>query len=459
MGGVTQTNSSNIADADGTTDVFNFTFFAFNTDHVKVYSVLDDVFTELTSGFTITVNAGGAGGNVTFTTPPADAVGSILVRREMPYTQATEFNDLVRSKESSIETALNILALQIQQLKEDVDRSIKYTEGAEATDTTLEAPTDGYALVYDGTTGAIKAGVALEDIETAQTYATAAAASATQAQNYAAALTATSTTSRTMATGSLTLTASTGKAFVSGQYIVVSSDAAPSTNFMDAQITSYDSSTGELVFTVSQVTGSGTYADWTIGLSGPKGETGATGPTGAGTGDMLGSNNLSDLTDAATARGNLGLGSASLADLIDEDDMASDSATDAPSQQSVKAYIDALIASVGGLTESKSSWTAMTAGAASAFNHGFAGQPKIIQLWLKCISSGYGFTADQEFPADSATPVTYNSTRGVVIYDVTSSQVKTVVGTYGYLFLYNPSTGAGVAPPFANFQYQIRAYY
>ena len=46
---------------------------------------------------------------------------------------------------------------------------------------------------------------------------------------------------------------------------------------------------------------------------------------------------------ASGARTNLGLGSAAVADLIDEDNMASDSAVAVPSQQSVKAYVDAAL--------------------------------------------------------------------------------------------------------------------
>ena len=61
----------------------------------------------------------------------------------------------------------------------------------------------------------------------------------------------------------------------------------------------------------------------------------------AGGGDMLSSNNLSDIDDASQGRLNLGLGSAAVRNLIDEDNMSSDSATALPSQQSVKAYVDA----------------------------------------------------------------------------------------------------------------------
>lgn len=106
------------------------------------------------------------------------------------------------------------------------------------------------------------------------------------------------------------------------------------------------------------------------------------GSAGAGTGDMLAANNLSDVADADTALSNLGgmtaginlfkgtttaqlqsdilddlagltqatdkipyfssATDASVLDFKDEDDMASDSATAVPSQQSVKAYADSV---------------------------------------------------------------------------------------------------------------------
>lgn len=50
---------------------------------------------------------------------------------------------------------------------------------------------------------------------------------------------------------------------------------------------------------------------------------------------------LSGVSDKATARTNLELGTAAVAALLDEDDMASNDATAVPSQQSVKAYVDA----------------------------------------------------------------------------------------------------------------------
>ncbi len=166
MPGVSQQNRSNIADADGSTTVFNFTFFAYSTDDIKVYSVLDDVLTPITVGITKNLNASFIGGNITFGAAPADAVGKILIRRENAYTQETEFTDITRYKETAIETALNTLSLQIQQINEENGRAPKYTESASVSDAIIETPEDDCTLVFDGTDGRIKVGQSQTNLNT-----------------------------------------------------------------------------------------------------------------------------------------------------------------------------------------------------------------------------------------------------------------------------------------------------
>lgn len=98
-------------------------------------------------------------------------------------------------------------------------------------------------------------------------YASNAAASAATATN-APGTSATSTTSLAIGTGTKSLTVQTGKAFVVGQWVTVTSTATPA-NWMHGQITAYTSGTGALTVNVTAVGGSGTYAAWTIGLSAP----------------------------------------------------------------------------------------------------------------------------------------------------------------------------------------------
>jgi hypothetical protein len=87
------------------------------------------------------------------------------------------------------------------------------------------------------------------------------------AANYSA----TSVTSVAIGTGSKSFTVETGKLFVGGQPVRIADAAAPTANYMDGIVSSYNISTGALVVAVSGIGGSGTKASWFVGLTGPQG--------------------------------------------------------------------------------------------------------------------------------------------------------------------------------------------
>ena len=95
---------------------------------------------------------------------------------------------------------------------------------------------------------------------------------------------ASSTTSVAIGTGSKSFTVETGKRFVAGTFLTIADSAAPTTNYLYGQVTSYNSLTGALVFDSQRVGGSGTKTSWLISLSGPQGEGGDTLPAFAGNG-------------------------------------------------------------------------------------------------------------------------------------------------------------------------------
>lgn len=111
---------------------------------------------------------------------------------------------------------------------------------------------------------------------------------------------ATSTTSATIGTGSkgpFTLVETTERAFAIGMQVRVADSAAPQTNYMDGSITAYNTTTREVTVNVTAIAGSGTKTAWTISMTAVSGIVPvASGGTGA--------------SDAATARTNLGLGTA-----------------------------------------------------------------------------------------------------------------------------------------------------
>ena len=87
-----------------------------------------------------------------------------------------------------------------------------------------------------------------------------------------------STSSVAIGPGSKSFTIEAGKGFQVGQFVIVASSASPQ-NFMNGQITAYNSGTGALTVNVASVGGSGTFAAWSISLAPPSGGVQKTGDT------------------------------------------------------------------------------------------------------------------------------------------------------------------------------------
>lgn len=77
---------------------------------------------------------------------------------------------------------------------------------------------------------------------------------------------ATSTTPLTIEVGEPNLVIQTGKSLRPGMYVTCS---APGGELMYGRIQSYDHATGDLELFVLQVEGAGTFAQWTVAISGP----------------------------------------------------------------------------------------------------------------------------------------------------------------------------------------------
>ena len=78
----------------------------------------------------------------------------------------------------------------------------------------------------------------------------------------------TSVTSNVVGLGSKTFTTQTGKSILGSMFLTIGDTAAPSTNSMYVQVTSYNSGTGALVVNVIDFIGGGTKTAWVIAFSG-----------------------------------------------------------------------------------------------------------------------------------------------------------------------------------------------
>lgn len=142
--------------------------------------------------------------------------------------------------------------------------------------------------------------------------------------------------------------------------------------------------------------------------------------------------NLIGNTTEADMRTTLGLGSIATTSLIDEDDMVSDTAAQAPTQQSVKAYVDTQIPAVTAGWDYTSAETAIAAGAAVTFTHGLGVAPTKLSFDLVCKTADGNFAVGDVilgYASESLAP--FDSGCYVMIPAGSTTQIKLVIGSGG----------------------------
>lgn len=207
-------------------------------------------------------------------------------------------------------------------------------------------------------------------------YASNAATSAATAVN-SPGTNATSTTSLAVGTGSKSLTIQTGKALVIGQWVTIT-NTANSANWMHGQVTSYTSGTGALVVNATAVGGSGTYAAWTIGLSGPSQSSAA----------LLSTNSYADpswLTSLAASKltGTVAIAAGGTGGATGADARTN---LDVPSRSGVGASGTWSISITGSAGSASTATTATVAGTANALNS--SGSYQVSSLGIGTAASG-----------------------------------------------------------------------
>ncbi len=157
-----------------------------------------------------------------------------------------------------------------------VSEAAAAASAATASTQASNAATSASAASTSASSAAVQKALAEAEANAAEASAIASAASAADAALSAAKLRGTSVSSVAIGVGSKSFTTQTGKFFDAGMWLLITSGADP-TNYFHGYSTSYVGA--GLTVMVTNIGGSGTFADWTIRVSGTQG---AIGTPGAG---------------------------------------------------------------------------------------------------------------------------------------------------------------------------------
>lgn len=146
---------------------FTFPFWATATEDLSVY--VDGTLLTPVTQFSATGLLESAGGNVTLVTPAAD--GQIItIERNIPFERISEFQEGGTFKASILNLELSKQLAMMQQLKRDIARKIGLppTTNISNPNLVMPEPVDGKALVFDGTSGLMRASeVSIDELDSA----------------------------------------------------------------------------------------------------------------------------------------------------------------------------------------------------------------------------------------------------------------------------------------------------
>ena len=151
---------------DGVNASWPFGFAVFSAADLKVIRKQTDGTEQVLNynvpgGYTVSLQA--VGGTVTY---PADAHGtyvesteSITIVRAMDYKQSLDLTNAGSFRAEVVEAALDKLAMTILELREEVDRALRYPVSSDGLSPVLPAPSPGQTIAWN------QAGTALENVD------------------------------------------------------------------------------------------------------------------------------------------------------------------------------------------------------------------------------------------------------------------------------------------------------
>ena len=111
--------------ANGSTTVFAYDFRIFSDSDLKVY--VDGTLKTLTTDFTVSGAGDASGGNVTFGSAPADTL-SVVILRELPRTQLTDYVDNSALSSASLEDTADKNLMLIQEVDSKAGGGFRFAD-------------------------------------------------------------------------------------------------------------------------------------------------------------------------------------------------------------------------------------------------------------------------------------------------------------------------------------------